>query len=384
MSTDTSVKFFQNTMSGAPSRTKADGKLIEVLDACLVNGFGSVNLNSLVISSNVATGTVSTGHNFAMTGATGPVIRIEGATPSGLNGDWRLQSVPNSTTFTFATSGLSDQIATGTITAKRAPAGFSKVFSGTNKAVYRADEVQSTRLFLRVDDTANQYQSFYNFALTCLFADMSDVDTGTAITNSMYTLKYDNNLSSPMPWRLYADGRAFYLLTESEDYYGTLLTTVLFFGDLASPSVPADVGHCGMTGTANQDGRSQLPNMANDGQLRLAMSYNGVTPNVAASRTGHAFNYTSHIGGNYYIGNGGASYVSAIGVLAKAVEVFENNSVYRGLMPGWYTQVHSNSTAWKDQFVEHAMIGTLRGDQMYSGSGGTQFQQLFDVTGPWR
>lgn len=384
MPTDTSVKFFQNTMSGAPSNPKADGALMSLLDACLVNGFGSVILNSLVIADNVATGTVSTGHGFAMTGATGPVIRIEGATPSGLNGDWRIQTVPSSTTFTFSTSGISNQTATGTVTAKRAPAGFEKVFSGTNTAVYRSLDVQSTRLYLRVDDTANQYQSFYNFARVQMFSTMSDVDTGTAITANLYQMKYNNNTPANTTWRVYADDRAFYLLAETEYYYATPLTSVLFFGDLAYPAVPADAGHCGLTGTANQDGRCTMPNMANDGYLRLATSYNGSTLDVAASRKGHAFNYVSNVNGHYYIGNGGASFVAAIGVLAKAVEVFEADSVYRGLMPGWYTQVHGNSTAWKDQFVEHATIGTLRGDQMYSGSGGTQFQQLFDITGPWR
>ena len=131
-------------MSGAPVLSGTAGTLIAVLDACLVNGFGSVTLNSLVVQNNVATATVSGGHGFAMivgvnnvSPGVGPVVRIDGATPAALNGDWRLASVPNSTTFTFAAEGIPDQTATGTITAKRAPAGWAKAFGGANKAAYQ-------------------------------------------------------------------------------------------------------------------------------------------------------------------------------------------------------------------------------------------------------
>ena len=132
-----SVRFYDSTMSGAPALSGTAGALIGVLDGCLVDGFGSVTVNSLVVASNVATATVSAGHQFAMIGNTGPVIRIEGATPSGLNGDWRV-TVTGATTFTFATTGISDQTATGMITAKRAPAGFEKA-QGIISAFYLKD-----------------------------------------------------------------------------------------------------------------------------------------------------------------------------------------------------------------------------------------------------
>ncbi|MBL0320610.1 MAG: hypothetical protein IPP74_15140 [Alphaproteobacteria bacterium] len=117
-----SVRYYDSTMSGAPQTTTSTGTFIPVLIACLQDGFGSVTVNSLVVASNVATATVSAGHQFAMVGSTGPVIRISGASPSGLNGDWRI-TVVDSTHFTFTTTGISDQTATGTISAKRAPAG---------------------------------------------------------------------------------------------------------------------------------------------------------------------------------------------------------------------------------------------------------------------
>ena len=116
---DTTVRHYMSTMYGANTLSGQVGSLIALLDSC-ITGFGSVTLTSpkLVVASNVATATVSGGHHFVMQGATGPVITIAGASPSSLNGDWRIASVPNSTTFTFNTVGIADQTATGTITAQ--------------------------------------------------------------------------------------------------------------------------------------------------------------------------------------------------------------------------------------------------------------------------
>jgi hypothetical protein len=67
-----SIKYFDSTMAGAPSMADAAGNLVAVLDACLVDGVGSVTLDSLVVAGDVATGTLSTGHGFTMAGLTGP------------------------------------------------------------------------------------------------------------------------------------------------------------------------------------------------------------------------------------------------------------------------------------------------------------------------
>lgn len=372
MPTDTSVKFFQNTMSGAPSMGSAAGDFIGVLDACLVTGFGSVTLSSLVIADNVATATVSTGHNFPMTGATGPVILIEGATPSALNGQWRIQSVPNSTTFTFTTSGISNQTATGTITAKRAPAGFEKVFSATGKAVYRALDVQSTRLYLRVDDTATATSGAW--ITIRMFETMTDVDTGTNGSTSYYVLK--SNYSGNKNWRVYADSRAFWFVGDTNASGSAWGIGQMFFGDLASPALPADAWHCALAGFPTQatNNGTTIPHMTNSDAMRLARSQDGTTKNVAAFRRGHLLNSS-------VVSNGGAGYQAAIGALVKAVEVFEGTTAFRGIMPGWYGQVHANLWNWYGAVYEHAEIGTLRGDNLYCDG---DYNQFFDITGPWR
>lgn len=205
---DTSVKYFDSTMVGAPTLSYNAGYLVNTLDACLVTGFGSVTLNALVISNNVATATVSAGHNFAMLGTNspiGPVIQIDGATPNSLNEHWRLASVPNSTTFTFSTSGISDQTATGTITAKRAAAGWSKAFSGTNKAAYQQGGTAGR--YLRVPHTADA-----DTVTVTSYPTMSDVDTGSGLALSgTFFINNPSRTKVPAEWRLVADHQLFWL-----------------------------------------------------------------------------------------------------------------------------------------------------------------------------
>lgn len=370
MPTDTTVKFFTSAMSGAPTHTNAVGSIIALLDACLVNGFGSVTLDSLVIADNVATGTVSTGHGFAMTGATGPVIRIAGATPSGLNGDWRIQTVPNSTTFTFTTSGISNQTATGTITAKRAPAGFEKAFSGTGKAAYRSASVASTRGYLLVLDTDVATPASWNQLQQ--FESMSDVDTGTGGSTVYYSLKY---ATSSGHWMLVADDRAFYFVART--FGANEPIGQFFFGDLAYPAQPADAYHCGLIGlqsaaTNNPYGLARFGDSGESG--RLMRSYDQVTANVALRRYGHALNSS-------YLSNGGGSYLSALGVAVTPVQGWEDNTTYRGDLPGFYSQVHANLGTWYNTYYEHAVLGTLYGYGIYNNG---WYFNFFKISGPWR
>ena len=193
-----------------------------------MNGYGSVTLDSLVVASNVATCTKSTGHGFTAIGSTGPVIRVSGSTPAGLNADWRI-TVVSSTVFTFVTTGISDQTATGTIAAKRAPAGFSKAFSATNKAAYRSDDVTGTRLYCRIDDTGTTNARVRGYEA------MSDVDTGTGlfptdaqISGGGYVPK--SSSASAVAWTLVSDGRMIYLLTQYSN--GSYWEGGFVFGDI--------------------------------------------------------------------------------------------------------------------------------------------------------
>lgn len=167
---DTSVKFMTENMPGAPVLSGTAGALISVLDALLVTGFGLRTATSVTVAGGVATVTLSS--NALNANLLHSVILVDGvaAPMADLNGEQRVTAA-STTTLQFATA-VADGTATGTITVKSAPAGWEKLYSGTNKAVYRSTDVQSAKHCLRVDDAGT------TTARVVGYETMSDVDSG--------------------------------------------------------------------------------------------------------------------------------------------------------------------------------------------------------------
>lgn len=246
------VKYFNSAMVGAPALSGTAGSLIAVLDACLVDGFGLGTVDSVVVASNVATVTRNAGHPFQV----GMVALIAGATPAGLNGDQRVLSV-TATTYTFATSGISDQTATGTITHKVSPAGWSNSSvpggSATLK-VYKATDGAALGRMLRVDDSANYHARVVGYET------MSDVNTGTGpfptaaqFSGGGYWPRSNDTTSAVREWHIVADKFGFYFVPH---FYSSFLTVgpVLWFGDIV-PQGSGDTAHC-LLQVYNQAGNS--------------------------------------------------------------------------------------------------------------------------------
>lgn len=386
---DTSVRYFDSTMSGAPSLSGTAGALISVLDACLTNGFGTVTLDSLVVSSNVATGAVSAGHGFSMIGgAVGSVITIAGATPSSLNGTWRIASVADSTHFTFVTSGISDQTATGTITAVRTPLGFSKAYSGTNKAVYRANDVASSRLYLRVADDGTGAATY---ARIRGYESMSDVDTGTGpfptdaqVSGGLYWGKASSASSTVRAWRLFGDSQGLYLFV-NHDGNGAWLGN----GWVDIPSEKAGDAYRtlligGVVTTITNAGTLHAVNTAALGHY-FARSYVQTGTAIAALKLSHHV----AVGG---LGFSGISYPAPMGnqFYCAPVDVWEGSAVtsltaLRGPLPGIYSPLHPSVQLTDGAFQSDVtgldgrtlFVQTLK----YSSS---SYAVALDLTGPWR
>ena len=206
MAYNTSVKFFHSDMAGAPSLTGTAGAFIAMLDACLKDGFGSQTATSLTVSGGVATLNVPSTHPFDVHA----VVQVAGATPSGLNGEKRVLSNA-SNSITFDATGIADGTATGTITVKLAPAGWSKAFSGTNLAAYQSNNVASTKAYLRVNDTATQN------ATVRAYESMSDINTGTgecptaSQAVAVYWCKANASAGAPRPWIVIADDKTMWI-----------------------------------------------------------------------------------------------------------------------------------------------------------------------------
>jgi hypothetical protein len=194
-------------MGGAPRCSGTAGDLIALLDGCLINGFNLLAPSSVVVASGVATANFAAPHGFVPH----QVIRVAGASPNELNGEARVVSVA-SNSLTFATTAA-DGTASGSISIKAAPIGdWEKVFSGTNKAVYRSSDVTGNRAWLRVDDSAT------TTARARFYESMTDVDTGEGpmptvaqSANGAWWPRSDTAGTTARSWALVGDGKLFFL-----------------------------------------------------------------------------------------------------------------------------------------------------------------------------
>lgn len=360
-------------MNGAPALSGTAGALINMLNACLVDGFAAVTVNSLTISNNIATAIVSTGHNLSMitgvnnvTPGVGPVVRVSGASPATINADWRVASIPNASTLTFTTAGIADQAATGTITLKRAPLGYSRLYSGSNKEVYVRSAPQATTMLLRVQDdqTTN--------ALVAGYESMTDVDTGTGVFPAATTYLYKGFANSTArPWALIGDGQSLYCITRQLGGY----VGGLFFGDLSDPIEPGKAYACAIiAGSQNTD--TALGSLLQTANAALARSYTALPGAAPLLRYAHPLN------GSTFGGGGHNQFPAPDGSFhGTQVEAWESNTLYRGILPGVYSGLHNN-TIPAGTLID--AIPQLAGHSLLALTIGASRQALFDLTGPWR
>lgn len=341
----TSVKFFHSGMPGAPTLNGVAGALIGVLDAALVNGWGLKTLDSLVVADGIATATISTGHSFVADS----VALIAGVTgTTALNGEKRVLSV-STTQFTFDATGIADETATGTITAKVAPLGWSKAFSGTNKAAYKPTDVAATGCYLRVDDTGTVD------ARVVGYESMTDVDTGTgpfptAAMRSGGSYWHKANSTTPSTardWWLIGDERFFYLAVRFTTSTAHNLLQAAF-GDLV-PFSNTDAYHCILLGRAtaapsaftssDQDSwGSHVPGTPNaSANTAVARSYTGAGTSKWLSRLSMWAHGNTASGSSQGAGAVAAPYPNGpdASLLLMPVHAFEDLG-FRGMFPGLY------------------------------------------------
>lgn len=177
--TETSVKWFHSGMQGAPYPSGIGyGDLTSpcvysIFKACLVDGFNSRTFDSISVTNGVARATRAAGHGFAFD----QIVKVSGATPSGLNGDKRVL-VSTSTYIEFDATGISDGNATGTIAIMTAPAGWEAPFYNATdrKLVVRSPNTNFQQSFYRLYDHPS-YGA--NQRTIDAYAEMTSVDSGT-------------------------------------------------------------------------------------------------------------------------------------------------------------------------------------------------------------
>ncbi|QKU22149.1 hypothetical protein [Acinetobacter lwoffii] len=181
MVASTDIKFYVHTNSNAPQLQNAYGSMINVLDACLINGINIGTVSSLTASGTTVTALFSSAHNLMQY----QVIKITGANQPEFNGEHRVLTIPNAQSITFELAAApSTATATGTITASLPPLGWEKPFSSTSatggKGAYRSKNLLlPSRPFLRVvDELDPAYTATYaKYAKVGIVEDMTGIDT---------------------------------------------------------------------------------------------------------------------------------------------------------------------------------------------------------------
>lgn len=116
--------------------------------------------------------------------------------------------------------------------------GWTKVFSGTNKAVYYPQQKGTeNRLFYRVDDN---YGKSYKLSI---YESMSDIDNGVLIRDNMWVVKSYTADTTDRPWVVIGDGYGIYFRSQ----YNTLDYKVNFMG-LGNPHFASDAWFSIITG----------------------------------------------------------------------------------------------------------------------------------------
>lgn len=393
MPADTSVKYFHNLLPGAPVLSGTAGSLINVLDACLVNGFGVSAVASLVVAGGVATATISGGHS----GEVGSVMLVAGATPSGLNGEKKLLSVgAGNTTLTFDATGISDQTATGSITVKMAGAGWIKPFTGTNLAAYKSANVTASGCYLRVDDTVGKTARCVGYEMmTAIGSGVAPFPTLSQRGGGTYWTKSAVADSSARGWLVVADDRAFYLLTFYNLTYGGPGGAMMFFGDLV-PTRSGDAWACALSGYAS-DKSGSAPGDNNDfgmmalvqGELYLARSFPAVGGSAQAYK---AFSLLVPSSSTILAsGNGPMMYPNGpdSGLYLSPMNVFELfYNCLRGAAPGLYCCPQNLPIGLFAPGGRIASVDNMIGREIrampFGSSLTTAAIAFFDCTGPWR
>lgn len=277
-------------------------------------------------------------------------------------------------------------------------AGWTKEFTGTNKAAYRNGSAARARHFLRVDDSASGTGGALEARVRAYEA-MTDVDTGTEPypttaqfgSNGLYVRKSVSADATARTWVALADDRTLLLYVYTGDTANVALG--LYFGEFISFN-PADAFQSILIArtTANQGGYNGEWVAAHAGFTTLAGHYiaralSGITKSVPAGKMTSVFTSASYgISGNISFPNpcDGGLYLSRYFLVAGA----EVGNHVRGYLRGLWMPLHPTGT-----FTENFIItgtGELAGKTLFlvstltsqnSGGGGPVALEISNTVG---
>lgn len=368
MVASTDIKFYVHTNTSAPQLQNAFGCMIDVLDACLVNGFGSQAVSTLTANGPTVTVAFESAHKYMQY----QVINIANADQSEFNGEHRILTLPDANTITFELAITpSVTTATGAITCSLPPLGWEKPFSSNGKAAYRsANTLLTSRPYLRVIDALDPaYTSTYaKYAKVGIVEDMIDIDTmlgvqapydsaapdknwvatgsGSTVINGWSKWYYSLNAASSADSLAPTAGSRQYIIVGNSDYFYILpsvvpnneYTLTYGFGSFKS-LLHADGSNNFLSSTLNSFPANQSANKASFTGLAGNNTYQKVllqrSYNQAAA---YKEAKIASLGVVQQINSGSQDYVGGYSLtnVALFAPIFINESVLRGQVQNLY------------------------------------------------
>ncbi|CAN7170648.1 hypothetical protein LJR118_000299 [Acidovorax sp. LjRoot118] len=395
---DTSVKFFNEGMPGAPVLNGVAGALIALFDACLITGFG-LRACTITVSSGVATVAVASDvKNLNLVDSVQLIAGVAGGMTgfANLNGEQKITSA-TATTLTFATA-VANGTATGTITIKQAPVPYwEKTYSSTNIACYRSTDPATLGAFLQVTDTGTTTATVRMYETMSAFGTGTNPAPAVADMATPWWVKSTAANSTANTWDLFGDSRGFYLCPTPG--YGAVNTVqsqpTYYFGDLITyRSVDPYAVWIAASNNATQTyGSVALGQQGGNSQAgaRLLRSYTGLGLAIQAWGVPQSGAQSSVSGVDTQWG----SFPTIDGKLRLTkIHATEGAAIAnavvlpRGLFPGIsYVPLTGGGTSFPRGTriaIDGRVLVSVRQGVATTETAGTSGYCWIDITGPWR
>lgn len=368
---DTTVKWFTSDNPNSPTLSGTPGSLVALLDACLIDGYDPRTPDSVTVAGEICTANFSGGNPFEQHA----VVQITGASVAGLNAEWRIATA-TATAITFVCPGVADGTVSGTISIKRAPAGWVKAFADTNRGAYHSASFASTQLYLRVDD------AYGTSARVRGYEQMTSIDAGTGLFPTLtqraegnyWWQKSSSSDAIAREWAVIADGAMlYYCPIHSGNSFFSGQHTPFRFGDVRS-RVAGDAYHClisGIGGTATNPGMEG----STTGIRSTSDSVSGKYLARPAAQTGTAQDVSYSCAVNM-IGDYGTSPDGELMLCPLSLGA-------RGVLPGQYAAADRIANLPFRGVVSVSGVPFLR---LRAGTNSFDLDRhiAFDITRPWR
>jgi hypothetical protein len=371
------VRLYRSTDFGAPVLNGVAGALVNLLDKCLIDGFGAQAV-TITRTGSVATITTTSPHGLVRLAK----YTISGADQAEYNGD-KSVTVTGANTLTFVVSGTPATPATGTVAGKLAGAGWSKAFAASNKAAYKQG-AGSNGFYMRIDDTGIGGAGFAKFIG---YEQMTTVDVGTAAfpteaqqAGGLFLNKSSTADAVARPWVVLATEKLVYFSANMNTAVDFSAGATVCYGDILSLK-PGDAYGTLIAGNSSSSAPySQFFVLAaavgTSSFHYMARSHTQIGSSIAVGKLS-----ATNKGSSSSIGSGGLIYPqpSDNALHMASVEICEAAAL-RGTLPGLWNPLHTRALSNFDTFDG---TGALAGKTFMAVNHAIGGQYLFEISDTW-